>query len=147
MIKKRIGLTLAACGLAFSLLALVVLCLAVSSGAQAYDEFTPRGSRGIVQEQRGGVSDRPPLMRHELIVKNRTSADILSIYAKSNRMRNLSVDLLPGSTISPRRQGLVNLDDGYGSCEWYIRVEMTDNRSDEGNINVCTLDSWTVTGY
>ena len=130
-------------------LGLSVLALAVSAGraAQAYDEFTPRGSRGIVQEQRGGGSDRPPLMRHELIVKNRTSADILSIYAKSNRMRNLSVDLLPGSTVSPRRQGLVNLDDGYGSCEWYIRAEMTDNRSAEVNINVCTLDSWTVTGY
>ena len=124
------------------LLSALALVLATVTAASAYDEFAPRGPGrgGVLQEQRSGPA---PLRQYELIIKNRAYSPVTSVYAKSIRMNNFSVDLIPG-VIQPGRQGLVELIDSGESCEWIVKAEFADSSTATKTLNVCSTNSLTL---
>jgi hypothetical protein len=95
----------------------------------------------VIQEQQSGP---PPLRKYELIIKNRSGNDITQVYAKSLAMKNFSVDLIPNSVIRDGRQGLVNLIDGNGSCEWHIKTIHENSYKAEKVLNVCNTNTLTI---
>lgn len=93
----------------------------------------------VVQEQPSGPK------KYELIIRNRANdgSSIVSVTAKSVKMTNFSVNLLP-FPIRDGRQGLVNLYDGNGNCEWRIRAEFDDRGNAEEILNVCSTSYWNI---
>ncbi len=82
-------------------------------------------------------------------VINRTSSSIRYFYASNVDEDRWGYDILGDFVvIFPNHYMEIDIDDGTGHCLYDFKAILTDGReATTRNVNVCTQESWTVTGY